>query len=302
MKKWYSGLNNYKIQTTNNDQFTVEFLEQKLDTSLTIQEVYRTHLQSISRPYVDVLYSGGLDSEILILSLLEMNIPMRVKTIKLYFNDLLLNGYDLYFVDNFCRSRNIDIEFIDLEITKFHGSPFDIDICQKYHMQKPYHSFSFYALQRCEGYIIMGGEYPQITKINNLYTIHCPSIPFSSYELFFKDNGLEGIGNMQTHSLNSLYLFVRSHLKVYDSCYRKYFEKFKFLEDGNLKHEVFKNLGYTLAPRFKVNGFEPLTGESPRYYNYHAEMNKEFRKQYTQYTGTIIIPKSIQDLLDEFNT
>lgn len=295
--KWYSGLNNYKIQTTNEDQFTVEFLEQELDKSLSIQQVYKNHLQGITRPFVDILYSGGLDSEIVMLSLLEMNIPIRVKTIKLYFNDLLLNGYDLYFIDNFCRSRNINIEFIDLEITKFHGSPFDIDICTKYHMQKPYHSFSFYALQRCEGYVVMGGEYPWISKINNLYTIHCPNIPFSSFELFFKDYGLEGIGNMQTHSLNSLYLFVRSHLEVIDSCYKKYYTKFKYLEIGNIKHEVFKQLGYKLAPRFKMNGFEPLI----RYKQYHEEITKEFQKQFTQYTGNIIIPKSLQDLLDEFN-
>lgn len=296
--KWYSGYNNYKIQTKSDNQFTVEFSEQEIDKNLTIQQVYRNHLQSITKPFVEILYSGGLDSEILMLSLLEMKIPIRVKSLKLYFNDCLLNGYDLYFIDNFCRSRNIDVEYIDLEITKFHGSAFDIDVCAKYHMQKPYHSFTFYALQRCEGYVIMGGEYPWVSKVNGKYFLNCPSIPFSSYELYFKDNGLEGIGNMQTYTLNSLYLFVKSHLQTVDGVYDKYHKKFDYVEIGNIKHEVFKNLGYNLSPRFKMTGFEPLI----RYKKYHEDITEDFKKQFTQYEGTIIIPKSIQALLDEFSS
>lgn len=294
---WYSGLNNYKIQTTYNNTFTIEYLEQEFNRGFTIQEVYKTHLQNITRPFVEVLYSGGLDSEIVMLTLLEMKIPIRVKCLKLYFNDLLLNGYDLYFIDNFCRQRNIDVHFIDLEITKFHGSAVDIDICSKYHMQKPYHSFTFYALQQCEGYIVMGGEYPWPYLENKKYKLHCPNIPFNSYELFFKDYGLDGIGNMQTHSLNSLYLFLQSHLKVIKNVQEKYFNKFKYIEVGNIKHEVLQNLGYQLTPRFKMNGFEPLI----RYKQYHEEITEQFQKQFTQYKGTIIVPKSIQDLLDSFS-
>lgn len=295
--KWYSGLNNYKIQTTIGDQFTIEYTEQPIDKSITIQEVYKSHLQNITRPFVEVLYSGGLDSEILMLTLLEMKIPTKVKSIKLYFNDLILNGYDLYFIDNFCRSRNIELEFIDLEITKFHGSPMDIDICSKYHMQKPYHSFTYYALHQCEGYVIMGGEYPWPYLDHNTYKIACPNIPFSSYELFFKDHGLEGIGNMQTHTLTSTYLFMQSHLQVIKKVKEKYFDKFKYIEIGNIKHEVMKNLGYNLTPRFKMTGFEPLI----RYKQYHEEITEVFQKQFTQFKGTIIVPKPIQDLLDQFN-
>jgi len=296
--KWYSGLNNYKIQTTTDNKFLLEYLEQPFDPNLSIQEIYVNHLNSISRPFVEILFSGGVDSEILLLTLLEMKIPVKVKTIKLYFNDLLINGYDLYFVDNFCRANNIKVDYINLEITKFHGSAKDIDICTKYHIQKPYQSFTFYALQQCEGYVIMGGEHPWVTWSNGKFSLICPSITFSSYELFFKDYGLEGIGNMQTYSLGSLYKFVKSHLQVFFLCEQKYYKnKYKYLEIGNIKRELLTNLGYKVLPRVKMNGFEPLI----RYKQYHEEITIEFAKNFTQYYGELKLPNSIQMLLDEFS-
>ena len=66
--EWNVGLNNYKKCTLelgeNNHKFTTELLDVPFESNRNITDIFNDHLSIRQTKYVEVLYSGGLDSEL----------------------------------------------------------------------------------------------------------------------------------------------------------------------------------------------------------------------------------------------
>ena len=66
---WYSGFNNHKKNTFTDNKnfkqyaFNLELLDQDTDKDRTLDQIFLDHVASRQTKYIEVLYSGGLDSE-----------------------------------------------------------------------------------------------------------------------------------------------------------------------------------------------------------------------------------------------
>jgi hypothetical protein len=297
MIEWRSGIDNYKIHTVIDNTFTIEYLEQ-LSTSQTISELYLDYLSARNNKFVEVMYSGGIDSEIILLVCLKNNIPVRARTVRIYFKDMIVNSYDLYHASEFCRKHNIDITYMNLELTKYYQSQIDIDLSTKYFMPIPYASITAWASTYCSGFVCVGGDYPWPVKTNGQWSLAAPSPSINSFDRLFSDYGITGIGNIQTNSLDSLKHFVKAHIEVYSSgIVEQNVDEYYYMELGIPKHLIFKRLGFDLEPRLKRHGFEHLN----RYRKFHDILTEEYQRRFSVPISNIIIPESLISVLNRYS-
>jgi len=98
--KWSSGSNGYKNCTLesgeNSHKFTTELLDVPFEAGRSITEIFNDHLAIRQTKYVEVLYSGGLDSELVLLSCMKNNIPVIALTLVIKVEGLVINTHDLY--------------------------------------------------------------------------------------------------------------------------------------------------------------------------------------------------------------
>ena len=77
---WYEGENNYRLLSLLGNTFTTELLDVPT-TGRDIHQIFSDNVSTRQTKYVDILYSGGLDSECILNSCLMQNIPVRAITI-----------------------------------------------------------------------------------------------------------------------------------------------------------------------------------------------------------------------------
>lgn len=293
--QWFSGLNNFKEHTLSDNIFHINYQNVPLHKDFTLEEIYLEHLSYCNKKFIEVIYSGGLDSEAIILVCLKNKIPVKARTVKLYFDGLLVNGYDLYHVDQFCRAYKVEVEYMELDLVKYYMSPIDIDLCTKYGFNRPYASITCWALGHANGYAMVGGDYPWPYRENNVWKIKPPTLGVNSYDRFLKDNNLDGIGNMQTHSLTSLYLFIKTHIETYDdSLFKTHNSRYNDFYFEYFKNNFFKKLGLEMSFRFKQHGFEHLN----RYRKYHDDITSDYFKNFPMPKYSATFPDVITQLLD----
>ena len=82
MITFYSGRSNYKKHTLENNRFTTELVDVDLMGLDNIHDIFAEHLQARQSRTVEVLYSGGLDSEAVLASCVKSHIPVRAVTMR----------------------------------------------------------------------------------------------------------------------------------------------------------------------------------------------------------------------------
>ena len=262
---WYDGLNDYKKITlvanpeTKKHTFTVELLDVETNNYNSIYEVYSTHLSNRQTKFVEVLFSGGLDSEFALHTCLKLNIPVRAITARLLVNNCPINTHDLYYSERFCRANNIEHKIVDIDAKTFFENGDHIKYLEPYYITEAHVATLFKLLEMTTGFPILGGEYswPWIHgKILSPHRHH-----FNQFDRFMKDNGINGIGNMIGHSLESNMTFIKEHLAIQTKLEN---ENNKFIPI--LKQSILNNLGYNISePRLRSYGWERLRLENDNF-------------------------------------
>jgi hypothetical protein len=68
-KMWSTGLNGYKKHTLSKTDFITQLTECEVKKDRKLTDIFKDHIEHSSQ--VEVLYSGGTDSELVLLTLLE---------------------------------------------------------------------------------------------------------------------------------------------------------------------------------------------------------------------------------------
>lgn len=239
---WYSGLDNYRKNTLDDEKFIVEIQDVNPRGYKTVDEAFAAHLEGANLP-VEVLYSGGLDSEIVLLSCLANKIPVVAVTMRLMFRGAPFNISDIYYAEKFCREHGIKQVVYDLDVEKFFGNGDHIKYAENYNIQLFVAITLYWLIEQCHTFPILGGDYlwPQ-TNIDKLaYSPYRRD--YNATDLFMQDKGIPGIGNMISHSIDSNILFIKEHLNTW--------------HDENFKMKMFNNLGFpNLELRHRSHGWE----------------------------------------------
>lgn len=255
---WYSGYNNFQKLTLTTGQGDNQFITEVLDVETqpfqTIQETFAAHLSGAKYP-VEVLYSGGMDSECVLKVCLQNKTPVTAITMRLMFRGSPINTHDLYYADKFCRENSIPHKIVDLDYEIFFENGDHIKFLDPYKLT--YHNVAtqLWAITQCDRFPIIGGGHiwPQVNLGRKLYSPNRHEFAF--FDVFMRDNGITGIGNMLGHSLESNIMLIKEHLTVYEQ------DPENTLGDDlqlrHLKHRMCKNLGIgDLEIRHKSFGWE----------------------------------------------
>jgi len=248
--EWNVGLNDYKKCTLelgeNKHKFTTEMLDVAFDPNRNITDIFNDHLSIRQSKYVEVLYSGGLDSELVLLSCLKNNIPVIAITLVIKIKGMIINTHDLYYAEKFCRKNDIPHKLIELDAITFFESGKYLDYLKPYYITEPHVATHLWLIEQCGHFPIIGGDWPWThTHIEN--KVLSPfRLEFSSYERFMRDKGINGIGNMISHSLDSSCKLIDIHLKNYIPG-----------EDiSTFKSRMYQIMYPELEPRLKSHGWE----------------------------------------------
>lgn len=260
MKIWYDGENNYRLMSLFGNLFTTELLDVPT-TDRTVNQVFYDNLANRQTKVVDVLYSGGLDSECVLSSCLINKIPVRAVTMRLLVNNCPINTHDLYYSEKFCREHDVDQVLVDLDVVQFFESGRYLDYLVDYRIDEPHVATHFWLLEQCRGFPVIGGDYTWPHQSKDKISPH--RLSYSCYNRFMRDRGISGIGNMLGHSLDTNVMFMNEHLKVHEPDMV-----------NKTKRKVFENLGLgTFELRYRSYGWEQAHAFNKTYFK--IELSKQ---------------------------
>lgn len=261
--EWYSGHNNYKKHTyvidheTKKHNYLLEIIDQELPKeNRSIFDVFEEYLVQRQTKTVEVLYSGGVDSELILYSCIVKHIPVRALTMRLIINGIVKNTHDLYYSEKFCRNHNIEQTFIDLDIKSFYENGQHIKYVEPYLITRSNVATQLWLLEQATGFPVIGGEYlwpwahldkMRLSPIRNMFHAH---------DRFLKDSGISGIGSILDYGYESAVKLMLAQIEVVKS------DKARFLNlnvtaHSLLKHLMYKKLGFeTIELRRRSHGWE----------------------------------------------
>lgn len=259
---WHSGKNNYRKHTFTKNfyanqrhNFVTELLDVEMCEYESIHHIFYDDLQKKQTKTVEVLYSGGMDSEIVLRSCLINKIPVRALTGKFVCDGYALNTHDLYYAEKFCRQNNIEQKIIEIDVKKFYENGEHIKLLTPYNVYLAHVAVHFHIFQQSTGFPVLGGEYSWPQHKSNIISPH--RLPAIIYDKFLQDNGISGIGCMLSHSIEANCLFIKNHLEIMNSKDDNYYRGGSHEKIGIFKKDLHKHLGFgDLELRIKNYGWD----------------------------------------------
>jgi hypothetical protein len=210
--QWSTGLNGYKKLTLDNNHFTTELTECQFEPGRSVDDIFYDHLVNRPNSPVELLYSGGADSELVLLSLMKNKIPFEVMTMVIQFKGITLNITDLYYSEKFCRENNIKQNLFYLDTEELFDSGKYLEYLLPYNITEPHVASHFWLIEQCQSYPILGGGWPWFQQNKNVLSPF--RLAYSMYEKYMQDKGINGIGNMISHSFESSYRFIELQKQI----------------------------------------------------------------------------------------
>jgi len=214
--EWNVGLNDFKKCTLelgeHSHKFTTELLDVPFEYGRNITDIFNDHLSIRQTKYVEVLYSGGLDSELVLLSCLKNKIPVIAITLIIKVKGLIINTHDLYYAEKFCREHSITHKLVELDADNFFENGNHLPYLTPYYIIEPHVATHLWLIEQCGYFPIIGGDWPWPHTHIPQKVLSPFRLEFSSYERFMTDKGINGIGNMISYSLESSYKLIEIHL------------------------------------------------------------------------------------------
>ena len=245
-----SGIDGYKKNTVSTATYTLELLDTPT-TNRNINQVFYDNLSIRQTKTVEVLYSGGLDSECILNSCIINNIPVHAITMKLTVNDCIINTHDLYYSEKYCREHNIEQKIVELDVSKFFENGDYIRYLEPYSITEPHVATHFWLLNQCTGFPVIGGDYRW--PWYKLKILSPQRYEYSWYDRYMTDNRIDGIGSMLDHSIDSHRLLISKHMELYNVNIHGGVD----VKIAQLKKDIFESLGLGIfEKRLRSYGYE----------------------------------------------
>ncbi len=206
---WSSGLNDFKKHTLIDNLFITEVHENDFEPNRSIDDIFYDHLANRQTSKVEVLFSGGADSELILKSCIKNKIPFEAITMAIQVKGITLNVIDLYYSEKFCRENDIKQKLIYLDAEWLFESGKYNEYLNPYLINEPHVASHFWLIEQCDYYPIFGGDWFWFQQHRNV--LSPLRLDYACYERFMESKGIYGIGNMINHSFESCYKFIELH-------------------------------------------------------------------------------------------
>lgn len=244
IKEWYQGFHKCTINTEARE-FSCELNDEPIDESKSFLDIVYDILKDKPKP-VEILYSGGKDSELILYACLVLKIPHIVITMDIQTEGKSINTHDLYYAQKFCNQNKIQQRIITLDINDLYKNNRYLDQLKKFNITLPHVASHFYAIEHCTNFPIIGGYWPWVQKREVDSMLSPVRLDFSCYEEFYKSKGLSGIGNFLSHNLEITHYLCKKHIELYEN----------HDDESTLKYKIYKEIMPKIEPRFKSMGWE----------------------------------------------
>jgi hypothetical protein len=269
--EWNVGLNGFKKCTLelgeNSHKFTTELLDVPYENNRNITDIFNDHLSNRQTKYVEVLYSGGLDSELVLLSCLKNNIPVIAMTLIIKLDGLIINTHDLYYAEKFCRENDIIHKLIELDADKFFQNGEYLKYLTPYYIIEPHVATHLWLIEQCDYFPIIGGDWPWPHNHIENKVLSPFRLDYASYDRYMKDKGITGIGNMISYSLDSSIKLIDIHLNNH----------IPGENISNFKSRMYQTMYPELKPRIKKHGWENHKTRNFNLLIYKIELLKQLK-------------------------
>ena len=269
--EWNVGLNQFKkctlILGESKNTFTTELLDVPFEYDRNITDIFNDHLSNRQTKYVEVLYSGGLDSELVLLSCIKNSIPVIAITLVIKIEGLIINTHDLYYAEKFCRENDITHKLVELDAYKFFHNGEHLAYLTPYYIIEPHVATHLWLVEQCNYFPILGGDWPWVHNHIENKVLSPFRLEFSSYERFMKDKGIHGIGNMVGYSLESSCKLIKIHLDNHISGEAV----------SNIKSRMYQTMYPELEPRLRSYGWENHKTPKFNLLTYKIELIKQLK-------------------------
>ena len=247
---WHSGANNFiekkLVTTTDSRNFTFTIQESDFEPNRDILDIYYDHLKNRDTKTVEVLYSGGADSELALVACLKFKIPVEAVTMAIQVRGALINVHDLYYSEKFCRENGIKHRLYTLNIEDMYYNGRYKEYIEPYNIIFSHVASQFWIIEQCNSFPIIGGDWPWIKVYSNPRILSPQRLDYNCYDKFMRDKGITGIGSMVLHSFESCYRFMQLQL-----------QHSNINEQSVLMSSFLKQKMYNLAePRLRSYGWE----------------------------------------------
>jgi hypothetical protein len=169
------------IQLTKNNHFYYSYNNKKFSFREAATDQFSTMCGSISRPVkcwhdecliaaqeiyerargkVTILFSGGMDSEVVVRSFIKIGAPIEVVTIR--FKNYL-NHYDLGYAQRSSQNLGIQLKYLDLDVQEFWKTK-AIDYALSVQVSSPQFPVLFWASDQIDNYLVLGSGEPFVSR------------------------------------------------------------------------------------------------------------------------------------------
>lgn len=174
---------------------------------------------------------------------------------------ILLNVTDMYYSERFCRENGINQKIFTIDAINFFESGKFLDYLEPYHITEPHVATHLWLIEQCQNFPIIGGDWPWVQSGKNVLSPF--KLAYNSYERFMEDRGIYGIGNMLSHSFESVCYFINKQVK-----YSEY----------NYLVPLLKQKMYDMTePRLRSYGWEYINPQLVRLGSYKLNLIKKFK-------------------------
>ena len=262
---WYTGSDDYikyvYTQDPKNQMNRFEvFLQDKDYNSNT--NIYDAFVESFTNGVpkkVELLFSGGLDSNLVLDLCLETNIPVECITMNIQFDGVSINTHDLYYSEKICREKNVSRKVINLDAKKFYEQGDYRKYLEPFRISVPHTATHLWLIEQCDQFPVLGGEYNWAWNPNEVIAISPMRHSFSHFDKFMRQRGVTGIGNMIGHSQAINLMCMKEHVYLLKNDTNKMYggeeNKVIFLK----KHVYEKLTGKYYEPRLRSFGWESVS-------------------------------------------
>lgn len=243
---WFSGLNNFRKHSLNKHDFVTELLDTETDINRDVSEIFYDHIKNRQTKYVELLYSGGIDSETVLIELMKVKVPIIAVTMVIKIKNIIVNSHDLYYSEKFCREYGITHKLIDFNAEPFYENGDYLSYLTPYRINEPHVASHFWLLEKCDYFPIIGGDWPWVQLHKEKKVLSPFKNDFSMYQAFMIDRNINGIDNMLCYSLDSSLKFMS-------------LQKESFLGDepvSLLKERMYKKINSNILGRIRSYGWE----------------------------------------------
>lgn len=197
---------------------------------------------------INILFSGGIDSEIIVRSFIEANIPITCIIGKFKNN---YNLHDISYAISFCKNNNVEFKEVEVDLINFWKNDL-LKYTDKTYCISPQFPVIMSLVDKIDAYSIIGSGECYLINDNNIWYLVEKEKVASFYRYFLLTNKEGAPGFFQYTPELMLSFLENDILKTIINSKEAYSDTYK------IKPQIYKKMWPDLIERQKYTGFEKL--------------------------------------------